>query len=290
MDQILQSSCNNPERSNQSGNLKISSHLCLSIIEVCQDYKPVIESSTPILPSSSVTALSSKLVHLSRKPIKMSTTVSSPLQAEPTKIEKLEAKLANFEESFEKEEKLRAKLRYLHFFENFHIAPAPASFACSQCKEVEVVRKEVLHHSGPNSKEGAYIHQGSPHVTTSYKKDIEVQCMNQETHRSQWEEQEKSRQEVRQEIRREFNKQEQGRGRRGQERSKDMVRLHQGDFTVNPNPPRVQKAPAPVVAPSPPVREQSEGKEEKLVHGDLCKTCVRMNKLTGQVLPHSPNY
>jgi hypothetical protein len=223
----------------------------------------------------------------------MSTTVSSPLQAEPTKIEKLEAKLANFEESFEKEEKLRAKLRYLQFFENFHIAPAPASFACSQCKEVEVVRKEVLHHPCPNSKEGACTHQGSTHVTTNYKKEIEVQCMDQETHTREWQEQEKSRQEVRQEIRREFNKQEQGRGKRGQERSKDMVRLHQGDFAVNPNPPRTQKAPA--VAPSPPAREQREGEGEeeaglKLVHGDSCKTCVRMNKLTGQVVPHSPNY
>ena len=109
-------------------------------------------------------------------------------------------------------------------------------------------------------------------------------------YKREWKKQETSRQEVRQEIRREFNKQEQGRGRKGHERSKDMVRLHQGDFAVNPNPPRAQKAPAPVVAPSPPVREQREGKEEKLVHGDLCKTCVRMNKLTGHVLPHSPNY
>ena len=146
----------------------------------------------------------------------------------------------------------------------------------------------MFHHPSPNSKEGT--HQGSPHVTTNYKREIEVQCMNQETHKKEWQEQEKSRQEVRQEIRREFNKQEQGRGRKGQERSKDMVRLHQGDFTVNPNPPRAQKAPAPVVAPSPPAKEQIEGEEKKLMHGDSCKTCVRMNKLTGQVLPHSPNY
>lgn len=244
-----------------------------------------------------MTVLSSKFVKdLSKKPIKMSTTVFSPANAEPTKIEKLEAKLANFEESFEKEEKLRAKLRYLQFFENFHVSPVPASFACSQCKDVEVVHKEVLHHPCPNSKEGRCTHQGSSHVTTSYKKEIEVQCMNQETHKREWQEQEKSRQEVRQEIRREFNKQEQVRGRRGQEKSKDLVRLHQGDFKVNPNPPRAQKAPAPVVAPSLPAREKREGEEEeeaggsKLLHGDSCKTCVRMNKLTGQVLPHSPNY
>ena len=282
---ILQNKCNNPKKRNQSGNLKISS--------AQRDYKPVIKSSTSILQSSSIAALSSKFVNLSRKHFNMSTTVSSPLQAEPTKIEKLEAKLASFEESFEKEEKLRAKLRYLHFFENFHIDPAPASFACSQCKEVEVVRKEVINHPSSNSKGGAGTHQGSPHVTTNYKKEIEVQCMNQDTHKREWQEQEKSRQEVRQEIRREFNKQEQGRGRgrRGQERNQDIVRLHQGDFAVNTNPPRAQKAPAPEAA-SPPAREEREEEENvgKLLHGDMCKTCVRMSKLTGQVLPHSPNY
>jgi len=260
----------------------------------------------------SVTALSYKFVKLSKKPFNMSTTMVSsvPLeQPEPaTKIEKLEAKLASFEESFEKEEKLRsfekeeklrAKLRYLHFFENFHISPAPASFVCSQCKEVEVLRKEVLNQPCPNSKRGGFTSPAN--VKTNYKKVIEVQCMDQETHAREWQEQGKSRQEVRQEIRREFNKQEQGgRGRRGnQERSKDLVKLHQGDFNLNPtNPPRAEKAPAHASVLPPPAKEQGKEQEQeqeeenggKLLHGDSCKTCVRMNKLTGQVLPHSPNY
>ena len=281
-------------------NLKISSsplffkHRGLSSTQ--QGYKPIIESSKSISLSSSANTLSYKFAKLPKKPFNMSTTVVSSvsLQPEPaTKIEKLEAKLASFEESFEKEEKLRAKLRYLQFFENFHISPAPASFVCSQCKEVEVVQKEVLNHPCPNSK------KGSPaHVTTNYKKGVEVQCMDQETHKREWQEQGKSRQEVRQEIRREFNKQEQGgRGRRGQqERSKDLVKLHQADFNLNP--PRAEKAPASVLPP--PAKEQGkeQNKEQeqekenvgKLLHGDSCKTCVRMNKLTGQVLPHSPNY
>jgi len=238
----------------------------------------------------------------------MSTTVVSRQPEPATKIEKLEAKLASFEESFEKgeklasfeksfekEEKLRAKLRYLHFFENFHISPAPASFVCYQCKAVEVLRKEVLNQPCPNSKREGCTHQ----VTTNYKKVIEVQCMDQETHKKEWQEQGKSRQEVRQEIRREFNKQEQGgRGRRGnQERNKDLVKLHQGDFNLNPtNLARAEKAPAPASVLSPPAKGQGkeQNKEEenggKLLHGDSCKTCVRMNKLTGQVLPHSPNY
>ena len=260
--------------------------------------KQIIESSTPILPSSSTSALPSNFVDPPKKrPVNMSAPMASCQPEQPSKIEKIEAKLANFEKGFEKEEKLRAKLRYLQFFENFHVAPPSVSFTCTQCKEVEVVRKEVLYHTCPNSKGGACTHhyQGSSHATTNYKKEIEVQCMNQETHKKEWQEQEKSRQEVRQEIRREFNKQEQVRGRRALERNKDMVKLHQDDFIVNPNISRAQRTLV-TTASSPPTAEQtmdekSDGESGgKLLHGDSCKTCFRMNKLTGKVLPHSPNY
>merc|ERR1712107_252980 len=177
-----------------------------------------IESSSQSTLEPSTTILSSKLVNQNKKPFNMSTIVANPVQPEATKIEKLEANLANFEESSEKEEKLRAKLRYLQFFENFQVATTPAHFVCSECKEVEVVRKEVLH----------LTHKEAPEVKTSYKKEVEVQCLSQETHKREWQEQEKE-----------------------------------------------QKA--------------TVGKEGKLLHGDSCKTCVRMDKLMGQVLPHSPN-
>merc|ERR1712004_210182 len=170
--------------------------------------KVIVESSSQSTLELSITTLSTKLVNQNKKPFNMSTIVANPMQPEATKIEKLEAKLASFEESSEKEEKLRAKLRYLQFFENFQVATTPAHFVCSKCKEVEVVHKEA------------------PQVKTSYKKEVEVQCLSQETHKKEWQEQEKSRQEVRQEIRREFNKQEQGRGRRTkQEKDKDLVKL-----------------------------------------------------------------
>ena len=247
--------------------------------------KVIVESSSQSTLELSTTTLSTKLVNQNKKPFNMSTIVANPVQPEATKIEKLEAKLANFEESSEKEEKLRAKLRYLQFFENFQVATTPAHFVCSECKEVEVVRKEVLH----------LTHKEAPQVKTSYKKEVEVQCLSQETHKKEWQEQEKSRQEVRQEIRREFNKQEQGRGRRTkQEKDKDLVKLSQGDFNVKPN--SLARVPATTTSGRPPAADQEKeqkatvGKEGKLLHGDSCKTCVRMDKLMGQVLPHSPNY
>merc|ERR1712047_971 len=101
-----------------------------------------IESSSQSTLEPSTTILSTKLVNQNKKPFNMSTIVANPVQPEPTKIEKLEAKLASFEESSEKEEKLRSKLRYHQFFENFQVATTPAHFVCSECKEV--VRKEVL--------------------------------------------------------------------------------------------------------------------------------------------------
>merc|ERR1712014_479229 len=210
-----------------------------------------IESSSQSTLEPSTTILSSKLVNQNKKPFNMSTIVANPVQPEATKIEKLEAKLANFAESSEKEEKLRAKLRYLQFFENFQVATTPAHFVCSE-------------------------------------------CLSQETHKREWQEQEKSRQEVRQEIRREFNKQEQGRGRRTkQEKDKNLVKLSQGDFNVKPN--SLTRVPATTTSGRPPAADQEKeqkatvGKEGKLLHGDSCKTCVRMDKLMGQVLPHSPN-
>merc|ERR1712004_439138 len=218
-----------------------------------------IESSSQSTLELSTTILSTKLINQNKKPFNMSTIVANPMQPEATKIEKLEAKLASFEESSEKEEKLRAKLRYLQFFENFQVATTPAHFVCSECKEVE------------------------------------VQCLSLETHKKEWQEQEKSRQEVRQEIRREFNKQEQGRGRRTkQEKDKDLVKLSQGDFNVKPN--SLTRVPTTTTSGRPPAADQEKeqkatvGKEGKLLHGDSCKTCVRMDKLMGQVLPHSPNY
>merc|ERR1712004_81447 len=63
---------------------------------------------------------------------------------------------------------------------------------------------------------------------------------------------------------------------------------------VKPNSPA--RVPTTTTSGRPPVADQgkeqkaSVGKEGKLLHGDSCKTCVRMDKLMGQVLPHSPNY
>merc|ERR1712061_139605 len=125
-----------------------------------------IESSSQSTLELSTTILSTKLVNQNKKPFNMSTIVANPVQPEPTKIEKLEAKLASFEESSEKEEKLRAKLRYLQFFENFQVATTPAHFVCSECKEVE--GKEVLH----------VKHKEVPQVKTSYNKEVEVQCLS----------------------------------------------------------------------------------------------------------------
>merc|ERR1712004_388833 len=228
--------------------------------------KVIVESSSQSTLELSTTTLSTKLVNQNKKPFNMSTIVANPVQPEPTKIEKLEAKLANFEESSEKEEKLRAKLRYLQFFGNFQVATTPAHFVCSECKEVEVVRKEVLH----------LTHKEAPQVKTSYKKEVEVQCLSQETHKKEWQEQ------------------EQGRGRRTkQEKDKDLVKLSQGDFNVKPN--SQARVPTTTTSGRPPAADQEKkqkatvGKEGKLLHGNSCKTCVRMDKLMGQVLPHSPN-
>merc|ERR1712004_439212 len=181
-----------------------------------------IESSSQSTLEPSTTILSTKLVNQNRKPFNMSTIVANPVQPEATKIEKLEAKLARFEESSEKEEKLRVKLRYLQFFENFQVATTPAHFVCSECK------------------------------------------------------------------------QEEGRGRRTkQEKDKDLVKLSQGDFNVKPN--SQARVPATTTSGRPPAADQEKkqkatvGKEGKLLHGNSCKTCVRMDKLMGQVLPHSPN-
>merc|ERR1712004_439211 len=62
-----------------------------------------IESSSQSTLELSTTILSTKLVNQNRKPFNMSTIVANPVQPEATKIEKLEAKLASFEESSEKE-------------------------------------------------------------------------------------------------------------------------------------------------------------------------------------------
>ena len=230
---------------------------------------------------------------------------------EPTKIEKLEAVLEGFgsqTESFkktprdvEKEEKLRQKLHYLQFFADYEVGPAPASFSCSCCKEIQEIKRVIYFPDGKVLEKEQVCHltkerceKVCTHPKVKIEKVTKTVCEDGGKHSQEWQDKEKGRQEVRQEIRRRFLAQEQGgRRRAGNKETQESVNISDGNFTVEPRKPASpRRRPAPV---------QDAGKEEgkeigkeaggqMLIHGESCKTCVRMEKLTGQVLPHSPNY
>ena len=214
--------------------------------------------------------------------------MSITIQQEPTKIEKLEAQLGELDvNNPDKEQKLRQKLRYLQFFQAFQVGPAPGGFRCSGCREVEVGRKVVTYQGcAALTARGECGHVGQPHRRTTVERVVERRCEEEEQHQREWQEQEKGRQEVRQEIRRLFAKEELVGRRRAEEDGRAKARFHQGDFILEPS----RAAPAPAPAAPATTAPAAAPAPKELLHGPECKTCVRMDKLTGVVVPHSPNY
>ena len=231
---------------------------------------------------------------------------------EPTKIEKLEAVVEGFgsqTESFrktprdvEKEEKLRQKLHYLQFFADYDVGRAPASFSCSCCKEIQEIRRVIyLRNDGKVLKKEQVClfskekcEKVCTHPKVKIEKVVKSVCGDGGKHTQEWQEQEKGRQEVRQDIRRRFLAQELG-GRRGagNKETQGSVKISDENFTVKPRKPASPRKGAASVqeAGKEANREIEKGEGGQiLVHGESCKTCVRMEKLAGQVLPHSPNY
>ena len=165
----------------------------------------------------------------------------------------------------DKRERLQQKLRYLEFFQCWRVAPCPADWHCRLCREQQRTRRLV------GARQDSW---------RAFTRVTEWACAveNKAEHERQWEAGEKARPEVRAEIKRAWaalvrREREVGRTRRESVKATDFP------------------APDPVIKPRPrPAPVQAAQKSSYYQgHGESCRTCARMQSLTGTIVPHPAN-
>ena len=186
------------------------------------------------------------------------------------------------ENQYNRKEKLQQKLRYLQFYASYPVRTCPESWRCSNCREVQVTRKVVTY---PGCQmEGKCKHNIS-HMKETFEKVSEWLCDNGEAHEMEWENEEKCKVDVRMEIRREFsamvNKEREVKSKKNGKQREEKVTITE-EFKV-----------APKISTEKQTNSKSIGKDETFLpnnfHSKDCKTCLRMETLMGQILPHPVN-
>ena len=234
----------------------------------------------------------------STKPVKekMQQTPESitPMQ---DKIEKLKLLISEnnksgqtlSENQYNKKEKLQQKLRYLQFYDSYQVRACPESWRCTNCKEVQVTRKVVTY---PGCQmEGKCKHRIS-HKKETFEKVSEWLCEDCESHAKEWENEEKCKVDVRMEIRRKFaamvTKEKEVKSKKNGKQREEKVTMAE-EFKVAPKMSPVYQTQS--------KEKQTESKSivkdenflPKNFHSKDCKTCLRMETLMGQILPHPVN-
>ena len=89
----------------------------------------------------------------------------------------------------------------------YDLGPPPQGFTCSSCTQVE--RREA------SCQQCAHPGQGCAHTSRREEVVVEWRCEEEQEHQRRWQEEEKMREDVRRRIRRRFDKEQEGKGRRG---------------------------------------------------------------------------
>lgn len=192
----------------------------------------------------------------------------------------------------EKEEKLQQKLRYLQFYESYEVDSAPSSWKCSACSQVQVTKQSEV----KGCKEEVCTHPVPHKKKVVYEKVLEWSCADQELHVQEWERKRKA--ELRSAIQKAFQKEENGwvaTGKGTKDKGVLNSQVLQQDFNVIPK----QQAPAEKAVKAANDNKENEAKSEdgenngvevkENYHSQDCKTCVRMEKLMGNIMPHPIN-
>ena len=164
----------------------------------------------------------------------------------------------------DKRERLQQKLRYLEFFQSWRVAACPADWHCTLCWEQERTRRLA------GARQDSW---------RAYTRVTEWTCAveNQAEHERQWEAAEKARPEVRAEIKRAWAalvRREREVGRTARREPATATHFSAPDPVITPRP-----RPAPVQA----------TQKTSYYHGESCRTCARMQSLTGTIVPHPAN-
>ena len=122
-------------------------------------------------------------------------------------------------------------------------------------------------------------------MNETFEKVSEWLCDNGEAQEKEWENEEKCKVYVRMEIRREFsamvNKEREVKSKKNGKQREEKVTITE-EFKV-----------APKISTEKQTNSKSIGKDETFLpnnfHGKDCKTCLRMETLMGQILPHPVN-
>jgi len=191
----------------------------------------------------------------------------------------------------EKEEKLQQKLRYLQFYEAYEVEGAPESWKCSACSEVQVTKQTVVN----GCKDEECSHAVAHKKKVFYEKVLEWSCADQELHIKEW--QRKRKNELRSGIQKAFQKEENGwvaTGKGTKDKGVKTSRLLEQDFNVTPKQQilaerTVKDATANKENEAKPDVKNSEVEVKENYHSENCKTCVRMEKLMGNIMPHPIN-
>ena len=190
---------------------------------------------------------------------------------------------------YNRKEKLQQKLRYLQFYDSYQVGTCPESWRCTNCEEVQVTRKVVTY---PGCQmEGKCKHKIS-HMKETFEKVSEWLCDNGEAHEKEWENEEKCKVDVRMEIRREFsamvNKEREVKSKKNRKQREEKVTTTE-EFKVAPKISPVYQTQSKEKQ----TDTKSIGKDENFLpnnfHSKDCKTCLRMETLMGQILPHPVN-
>ena len=214
------------------------------------------------------------------------------------KIEKLKIQLSEDDQTgfndsdnqWKRKDKLMHKLRYLEFYDSFPLGECPKEWHCSFCKKTQVTKKVVIRPPPMKGNQKDVKINKKEH----FEKVDEWVCEFPEEHRRQWETEEKSKAEVRQEIRHKFSamitkekemsnskidKTKQMKVSKAVENSFPTIKA-KDDASMTQN--KAEKN----------LRQEtckSDQSAMKNFHSDDCKTCVRMQSLMGQILPHPVN-
>ena len=136
---------------------------------------------------------------------------------------------------------------------------------------------EVCKHMQPHQKK------------TVFEKVLEWRCEDSETHREEWDKQAKAG--MRNEIIKSFRKEEMVRnGEGGRDKLGEKIEVFEQDFSLEVRESRVKNKKEAVEA----TVGHAQLVERKAVpksnfHGEECRTCARMERLVGDIMPHPIN-
>jgi hypothetical protein len=228
--------------------------------------------------------------HIMEDTLELATPMQEKIEKLKTMI--LEGDKTGYNDSdnqWKRDEKLQQKLRYLQFYEAYSVGKSPKSWKCGNCREVEVSRS-VITYPGCSM-------QGKCKHTISHKKEkkenvSEWLCEDEKAHEEEWVNEEKSTVAMRNQIKRQYS------AMIAKEKEVKTNKKSKNKYNRKTLAEEIKVVQIPSQQEKPMEKEKhiestqsSQGKVcvQENFHSDECKTCVKMKKLMGHILPHPVN-